>query len=84
MDLLKKKLTALIESLSKDDKEKVKKRLENLISVYPFNEYEFILSSLLGLDKISFDEYLEIRDEYIARNMYVSLYLRNFCSKRIW
>lgn len=74
MDLLKKKLATLVESLSKEEKEKVRSRLENLISVYPFNEYEFILASLLGLEKISFDEYLEIRDEYIARNMYLYIF----------
>ena len=49
-------------------------RLENLISVYPFNEYEFLISSLMGYDKISLDEYYELRDDYLARNMYLYIF----------
>lgn len=48
--------------------------MDDLISVYPFNEYEFIISSLLGLDKITLEDYLEVRDEYIARNMYLYIF----------
>jgi len=64
----------MIDSLSVEDREKLKNRLEDLISVYPFNEYEYIISSLLGLGKITLDDYLEIRDEYIARNMYLYIF----------
>lgn len=74
MQILKTQLKKLINSLSKDDRKKLKSRLDDLISVYPFNEYEYIISSLLGLQKISLDEYLEIRDEYIARNMYLYIF----------
>jgi len=74
MQILKNKLEELINLLSKSDSDNIKERLENLISVYPFNEYEFIISSLLGLEKINLDEYLEIRDEYIARNMYLYIF----------
>ncbi len=74
MEDLKKKLEQLIDSLSNEDQAKVRSRLENLISVYPFNEYEFIIASLLGLSKLTWDEYLEIRDEYIARNMYLYIF----------
>ncbi|MDP3769880.1 MAG: hypothetical protein Q8R40_03010 [bacterium] len=70
MELLKKKLNGLIEELSADKKEVIKTRLTNLVSIYPFNEYEYIISSLLGFEKIDLDDYYEIRDEYIARNMY--------------
>jgi len=74
MEILKNKLGKLLASLSADNEDKIKTRLENLISVYPFNEYEYIISGLLGLGKISFDDYLEIRDEYIARNMYLYIF----------
>ncbi len=74
MEILKKKLEDIIKSLSKNDGDSLKNRLENLISVYPFNEYEYIISTLLGLNKITLDEYLEIRDEYIARNMYLYIF----------
>src|SRR3990167_493303 len=74
MQILKKRLEKLIQTLAVHDRGQVKNRLDDLISVYPFNEYEFIISSLLGLDKITFDDYLEIRDEYIARNMYLYIF----------
>ncbi|KKQ73764.1 MAG: hypothetical protein US94_C0026G0011 [Berkelbacteria bacterium GW2011_GWB1_38_5] len=74
MQILKQQLEKLIDSLSAENQEKLKNRLDDLISVYPFNEYEFIISSLLGLDKITLDDYLEVRDEYIARNMYLYIF----------
>lgn len=74
MQILKKQLEKLVDSLSAENQEKLKNRLDDLISVYPFNEYEFIISSLLGLGKITIDIYLEIRDEYIARNMYLYIF----------
>lgn len=74
MQILKSQLAKFIRSLSAHDRDKVKNRLEDLISVYPFNEYEYIISSLLALDKITLDDYLEIRDEYIARNMYLYIF----------
>ena len=74
MEILKKHLEKRIKSLSSHQKNKLKNRLDDLISVYPFNEYEYIISSLLGLSKITLDDYLEIRDEYIARNMYLYIF----------
>lgn len=74
MEILKAQLEKLINSLATEVREKLKNRLDDLISVYPFNEYEYIISSLLGLRKITLDEYLEIRDEYIARNMYLYIF----------
>lgn len=74
MDILKEKLSKLIDDLATDQREIIKARLENLISVYPFNEYEFIISSLMGLGKLTLDDYYEIRDEYIARNMYLYIF----------
>ena len=74
MEILKKNLEKLIKTLSSQQRNKLKNRLDDLISVYPFNEYEHIISSLLGLGKITLDDYLEIRDEYIARNMYLYIF----------
>lgn len=74
MQILKSQLEKMIDTLSKDHQSKLKNRLDDLISVYPFNEYEFIISSLLGLKKITIDDYLEIRDEYISRNMYLYIF----------
>lgn len=74
MQTLKTQLEKMIDSLSAHERDQLKNRLDDLISVYPFNEYEYIISSLLGLGKITLDDYLEIRDEYIARNMFLYIF----------
>ena len=74
MEILKNHLNKFIKTLSSQQRNKLKNRLDDLISVYPFNEYEYIISSLLGLDKITLDDYLDIRDEYTARNMYLYIF----------
>ncbi len=74
MEKLQKKLDGLIQSLSKEKRDEIRSRLEDMVSVYPFNEYEYIISVLLGMDKISIDDYYEIRDEYISRNMYLYIF----------
>lgn len=74
MEKLKKKLDELIQSLSEKKKEEILSRLNDLVSVYPFNEYEYIISVLLGMDKLSMDDYYEIRDEYVSRNMYLYIF----------
>ena len=62
MEKLKKQLEALITEI--EDSEAIYERLENLISVYPFNEYEYMISTLLGREKLSLDDYYALRDEY--------------------
>lgn len=74
MEYLKEKLNKLVNELSADKKDVIKDRLSNLVSVYPFNEYEYIISSLMGFGKITLEDYYEIRDEYIARNMYLYVF----------
>lgn len=74
MELLKKKLNTLVNKLAADQKEIIRTRLSNLVSVYPFNEYEYIISSLMGFGKLTLDDYYEIRDEYIARNLYLYIF----------
>ncbi len=69
MESLKLNLDKLINELQ--EPENFRTRLENLISVYPFNEYEYIISTLLGSGILTIDDYYELRDEYIARNMYL-------------
>ena len=49
-------------------------RLDNLVSVYPFNEYEYIISTLLAMDVLNLDQYHELRDAYIARNLYLYIF----------
>ncbi len=72
MEKLRKQLDGLISRL--ENEEDLRQRLENLVSVYPFNEFEYIISTLLGAGKLSLDEYYEFRDEYIARNMFLYVF----------
>lgn len=74
MKILKQTLDKIITQLSKEEGESLDAKLDNLMSVYPFNEYEFIISTLLGLKKLTLDNYYLIRDEYIARNMYLHIF----------
>lgn len=74
MQSLKQHLYGLIAQLSKEDEIALRLKLDNLMSVYPFNEYEFIISSLLGMNKLNLDDYYLMRDEYIARNMYLHIF----------
>ena len=57
-----------------DNEEDVRERLDNLMSVYPFNEYEYIISTVMAHGKLSLDDYYELRDEYISRNMYLYIF----------
>jgi len=74
MEQLKEKLTGLLKELEKEKHDQVIQRLEDLVSIYPFNEYEFLISSLMGYEKISLDDYYELRDDYIARNLYMYVF----------
>jgi len=72
MEKLKKQLEELIAAL--EDSNEIYNQLENLISVYPFNEYEYMISTLLGRNKLSLDDYYALRDEYVERNLYLYIF----------
>ena len=72
MEKLKEQLETLISEL--EDSDAIYERLENLISVYPFNEYEYMISTLLGREKLSIEDYQALRDEYVERNMYLYIF----------
>jgi len=74
MEILKKNLEKLIGRLPVNDKNKLRNSLKELMSVYPFNEYEYIISNLLGINKLTLEDYLKIREEYLARNEYLHIY----------
>ena len=52
----------------------VRERLDSLVSVYPFNEYEYIISTLLAMDVLTLDHYYDLRDNYIVRNLYLYIF----------
>jgi hypothetical protein len=72
MEKLRQKLDGLLSQL--EDEKEVRKRLDTLLSVYPFNQFEYLISILLGKGILSLEAYYEIRDEYIARNKYRPLF----------
>lgn len=74
MDILKKDLEKLYKLLPLDSQKKLAKDLSGLVSVYPFNEYEYLISNLLALKKISLSNYLKIRNNYLSRNKHLYIF----------
>lgn len=72
MEHLEKELNSLLEQLSNE--KEIRDRLDSLVSVYPFNEYEYTISTLLAMDVLTLDSYHELQDEYIARNLYLYIF----------
>lgn len=72
MEKLREQLNALISQL--ENAAELYEKLDELISVYPFNEFEFIISHLLAAERISIEDYYEIRQSYIDRNLYLNLF----------
>lgn len=72
MEKLQNQLDALIAALP--NAEAFRSSLETLVSVYPFNEYEYIIATLLAADRLMHDEYTELRDAYIARNLFLYIF----------
>ncbi len=67
-------LDSLANSLRSEDKEMLTARLQSLISVYPFNEYEYALTFLLDREVVTFSEYERLRQDYVSTNRYLGLY----------
>lgn len=72
MEKLTAKLDQLIEQLS--DSNSFKQELDTLKSVYPFSKYEYIISKLLVKKKLTFEQYVELRDSYINRNLFLYVF----------
>jgi hypothetical protein len=72
MEKLRQELDHLIDRL--EDAKDFRARLKDLVSMYPFNEYEYIISTLLGRGKLTLDGYTELRDAYIDRNLYLYIF----------
>lgn len=72
MEHLKKELDMLVSKLPNEEEFRVK--LVTLQSAYPFNEYEYIISTLLGLDTLTLEQYYGLRDRYIERNCFLHIF----------
>src|SRR5664279_1137869 len=74
MEILRTELEELIREIPLAEEEVLREQLADLISVYPFNEFEFIIGNLLGRGILTLDGYIEMRDSYIQRNMFLYIY----------
>lgn len=72
MEYLQEQLDSLLAQLPNEDE--IRDRIDALVSVYPFNEYEYIISTLLAMDVLTLDGYCELRDNYIDRNLYLYIF----------
>ena len=62
--------TKIIESFtgSAEILEEILQLVENDKSVFPFNEYEFLITNLINSNGFTFEKYLEIRNKYYQEN----------------
>jgi hypothetical protein len=72
METLEQELDLFIERLS--NASDFRKTLDEIDSIYPFSKYEYIISTLLSKTILSFEEYLELRDDYINRNLFLHVF----------
>lgn len=72
MEKLKTQLDELLSRL--DNASEIRSKLEELVSVYPFSDYEYIISHLLAADKLTIEEYYQLRNDYLDRNLYLYLF----------
>jgi len=72
MEKLKRQLDKLVEKL--ENSSDFRSELENLFSVYPFSEYEYIISHLLAQNILTLNEYHDLRNSYIDRNRYLYIF----------
>ena len=72
MEHLQEEINRLWAQLS--NREELQNRLDGLVSVYPFNEYEYMISTLLAMDILTLEGYYELRDNYINRNLYLYIF----------
>jgi hypothetical protein len=62
--------TKVIESFhgSPDDLEEVLQMVEDDQSIFPFNEYEHLICNLIERGGLTYEQYIDIRTEYISAN----------------
>ena len=72
MERLQEELDSLLAQLPEEPE--IRDRLNTLVSVYLFNEYEYVIATLLARDVLSLDDYHELRDSYIHRNLFLYIF----------
>jgi len=71
---LKEYLERLATELQNGDRKLLEARLAGLTSVFPFNDYEYMLMFLKNKEIIGFEEYEKLRENYVKTNKYLELY----------
>jgi hypothetical protein len=74
LDKLRQYLDQLCSSLEPEERGVLEARLQGLVSVFPFSEYEFVLMFLRDREVISFADYEKLRDNYVSTNRYLDLF----------
>lgn len=72
MEQLQQEINSLLDQLP--NREEFQDRLDALVSVYPFNDYEYMISNLLAMNILTLEGYYELRDNYISRNLYLYIF----------
>jgi len=73
----------IVNRLSSMEKKEMINKLHDLKDVvYPFSDYEFIISNLLWMNKMSLSEYENMRDEYMTRNRHLDKF--QMAWKSVW
>ena len=72
MEKLEVQLDELLDRLESSDT--IRLNVEELISIYPFSKYEYIISHLFAANKLTLEEYYQLRNDYIDRNLYLYLF----------
>lgn len=47
---------------------------QDYAAVFPFNEYEYLICNLINRGHLTFQQYIEIRNEYIYKNPYLWIF----------
>ena len=71
MEHLQHELNALLAQLPNTTE--FQERLDTLVSVYPFNEYEYIIATLLAMDILTLEGYHDLPNAYVCRNLHLYL-----------
>ena len=72
MERLQEELNNLLKTIPEE--KKIRERIESLVSIYPFNEYEYIICTLLAMNALTLDDYYELRNNYINRNLFLYIF----------
>lgn len=72
MEQLESELDLLIKKLR--NSEKFSSEINTIQNVYPFNRYEYILIRLVEEKILTYEDYLDLRNDYINRNLFLYVF----------